>query len=288
VNLSDDLSVVPGHINELPIPKIEDISTDVPASELEPLTKKLQQRVEGDCPLGSVLESVSTKFEMSDRFAYEALATLGEEMMDLNNRLMKLNLSLLDYIGSYQPGDSLAEVGFTQPPEGAAESILQATTKDQPKLRIGKVEVRRESKSTAEIYITARYKPDDEDIHETDRWGYTETVPLPALRITDLTETEANLVEHFVPVAVEEAGGFANFRETATQTKSLVDRLKALTLPKVEEVEDGLASYTKTKDRAEELEERIKRTDELINEIVYELYELTEEEIDVVQGAVGK
>lgn len=83
--------------------------------------------------------------------------------------------------------------------------------------------------------------------HETDQWGDTETEPLPALRISDLTEAEADLIEHFVPVAVDEAGGFADFRETAAKTNSLVDRLRKLTLPAVEDVQQGLESYVETK-----------------------------------------
>ena len=41
------------------------------------------------------------------------------------------------------------------------------------------------------------------------------------------------------------------------------------------------------KERAAELDEQIERTDELIDEIVYELYGLTDEEIEIVEGAVG-
>jgi len=148
--------------------------------------------------------------------------------------------------------------------------------------------VTRESDSTVEIQLTARYKPDDEDAYETDQWGYTETEPLPALRITDLTETEGDLIEAFVPVAVDEAGGFAGFRETATKTNSLVDRLRKLTLPAVDDVRDGLVSYMETVERADELETKIERTDELIDEIVYELYGLTDEEIEIVEEAVGE
>nr|WP_248299362.1 restriction endonuclease [Halorhabdus amylolytica] len=108
------------------------------------------------------------------------------------------------------------------------------------------------------------------------------------MRISDLTEAEADLIEHFVPVAVEEAGGFADFRETATKTNSLVDRLPKLTLPAVAEVREGLESYVETKARAEELDAKIERTDELIDEIVYELYGLTDEEIEIVEEAVGE
>ena len=39
--------------------------------------------------------------------------------------------------------------------------------------------------------------------------------------------------------------------------------------------------------RAEELEAKIQRTDNLIDDIVYELYGLTDEEIEIVEEAVG-
>ena len=98
----------------------------------------------------------------------------------------------------------------------------------------------------------------------------------------------SDLIEHFVPVAVAEAGGFADFRQTATKTNSLVDRLRKLTLPAVEDVQEGLASYIETTERAEELEAKIERTDDLIDEVVYELYGLTDEEIEIVEEAVGE
>ncbi len=220
--------------------------------------------------------------------ANEALPELANEMIALRDNRESLNLSLLDYLGSYSEETTLADIGFTQPPQGSADSILQETTEQKPNLRLGEVTVSRESDTTVEIRLTARYKPDDEDAYETDQWGYTETDPLPALRITDLTETEADLIEAFVPVAVDEAGGFANFRETATKTNSLVDRLRKLTLPAVDEVREGLESYIATKERAEELEAKIEKTDELIDEIVYELYGLTDEEIEIVQEAVSE
>ncbi|OYR54156.1 restriction endonuclease [Halorubrum sp. Ea1] len=73
--------------------------------------------------------------------------------------------------------------------------------------------------------------------------------------------------------------------ETATKTNSLVDRLKAIELPDVDDVADDLENYLRTKERAEELDAKIEQTDQLIDEIVYELYGLTEEEI--VEEAVN-
>jgi len=59
-------------------------------------------------------------------------------------------------------------------------------------------------------------------------------------------------------------------------------------LPRVADVESGLESYVQTKERAEELEAKIEETDALIDEIVYELYGLTDEEIEIVEEAVGE
>jgi hypothetical protein len=107
--------------------------------------------------------------------------------------------------------------------------------KNRSNLRVGEPSIERESPNTVEIRLTARYKPDDEDDHETDQLGYTKTEPLTALRITDLTETEADLIKAFVPVAVDD-------------------------------VREGLESYTETVEHAEELEAKIERTDGLIEE----------------------
>jgi len=220
-----------------------------------------------------------------DADTYEQIASEVSEMQLLVNQRDDLNLYLLDYLGSYSDGSTLADIGFAQPPEGSAGSILQETAEEKPNLQIGTVAVARESETSVKIRLTARYKPDPS---QKGRDAYTETEPLPALRITDLTETEADLIEAFVPVAVDEAGGFAGFRETATKTNSLVDRLRKLTLPAIDDVQDGLESYIETKERADELEAKIERTDDLIDEIVYELYGLTDEEIEIVEEAVGE
>ena len=235
-----------------------------------------------------ILETLSSSVEI-----HEFITHVVSYLTKLVDRLSELNLSLLDHLGAYDDGPTLAEIGLSQPPRGSADSILQQTATEKPNLRVGTASVVRESTNTVEIRLTARYKPAEDDTldeseFEVDQWGYTETDPQPALRLTDLTETEADLIAAFVPVAVDEAGGFAGFRETATKTNSLVGRLRKLTLPRVADVESGLAGYLETKERAEELEAKIESTDALIDEIVYELYGLTDEEIEIVEEAVGE
>ncbi|MFC7251924.1 Eco57I restriction-modification methylase domain-containing protein [Halomicroarcula sp. GCM10025324] len=263
------------YVEQLPIPKID---IEKSRSEIKASDGYLED-FDG--------EKISVN-KLCAREKHDALVACSRRIQNLTTQHNNLNLSLLDHLGSYSDGPTLADVGLTQPPKGSADSILKETTEQKPNLRVGEATVIRESDTTVEIRLTARYKPDDEDAYETDQWGYTETKPLPALRITDLTAMEADLIEAFVPVAVDEAGGFAGFRETATKTNSLVDRLRKLTLPAVEEVRDGLESYVQTTERAAELEEKIDRTDELIDEIVYELYGLTDEEIEIVEEAVGE
>jgi predicted GTPase len=90
------------------------------------------------------------------------------------------------------------------------------------------------------------------------------------------------LIEEFVSLAVDQAGGFADFRESATKTNSIIDRLEKLTLPKLEDVEQGLEKFIDNREEAEKLEEEIQETDELIDAIVFELYDLTEEEVETV------
>lgn len=210
-----------------------------------------------------------------------------QNLLNFTDERVALNTNLIDYFGSYTEGPTLPDIGIYQAPKGVGDSIITATKDDYENLRVGEVTCEREDEGTIMIQVAARYKPANDGIHETDQWGYTETELMPAMRLTDLSKPEADLVEAFVPVAVKEAGGFANFRETATKTNSLVDRLKALTLPDPDDVADDFNRYMDSVERAEELDEKIETLDQLIDEIVYELYGLTDEEIEIVEEAVA-
>ena len=232
----------------------------------------------------SSVEVPTEAIELSNS-AHDVLAELAQEIIDSKNQYNSLNLDLLDYLGTYTDGQALADL--YQPPAGLADSTLTATAAEYEKLRLGRVTVEERSGKLA-LSATARYKPDEPDAFETDRWGYTETEPEPAMEFVGFSEAETALLREFVPYVVDEAGGFAGFRENATKTKSILDRLEALTLPAIDDVEGGLNRYLRTKERAEELDEKIEKTDELIDQIVYRLYGLTDEEIEVVEESVGK
>jgi type II restriction/modification system DNA methylase subunit YeeA len=60
-----------------------------------------------------------------------------------------------------------------------------------------------------------------------------------------------------------------------------------VTLPDPDDVADDLERYLEAVERAAELDEKIRRTDDLIDEIVYDLYGQTDEEIGTAEGAVN-
>jgi len=257
-------------LSSIPIPEQE------PEGEIKP--QIFRELVEEHIDTGE-------KPEVESQTAF--LSFLGRMMLELHHKRDDLNTHLLDYIHPYSDGPSLTDIGICQPSKDVHETELAATKEVYEKIRVGTAICERETENTVVVHATARYKPEDEESYNTDQWGYTETEPLPAMRLTDLSETEADLVEHFVPVAVEEAGGFAGFRETATKTNSLVDRLEAITLPDPEDVADDLARYREAVERAEELDEKIEQVDDLIDGIVYDLYGLTDEEIEIIEETVN-
>ena len=200
----------------------------------------------------------------------------------------EINLDLMDYLAGYDDGPTLSSIGLFQPPQTAAtDSILYATKEEYENLQIGGVELERRGSDTVVVTATARYKPENGETYETDQYGYTETEPIEAFRITDLSDLEASLIKAFVPVAVETLGSDAGYRKKATKTNSLVDRLKDVTLPRLEGVEDELQHYLEAKSRADELDRRIEGVDEVVDQVVYGLYGLSEDEVRVVEASVG-
>lgn len=104
-----------------------------------------------------------------NKITHDIIRNLSTYMKENNRKKHKLNMSLLDHLGNYSEGHTLTEIGLAQPPSGSAESILQQTAKEKPNLRVGTVNIDRESETTVEILLSARYKPENKDAHETDQ-----------------------------------------------------------------------------------------------------------------------
>lgn len=283
VALRDDFpKIVLSETRSLPIHPINFDSDGLEIESVDPSTVDIE---DGVVTINDARDS--SEFAISDNTAtHDLIALLARKSSEWFQEYNQYNLNIDDHLGNYQTGKNLSEIGYTQPPEGAADSILQETALEKPNLRIGTGTIERESNTTIEIRLTARYKPDVEENHETDRWGYVETDPLPALRLTDLSAEQADLIEAFAPVAIERGDGFANFRKTATKTNSLIDRLLVLTLPEIDDVRERLQNYNRIKTEAEALEKKIVQAEKVIDKIVYNLYDISSNEIELVEETV--
>ena len=169
---------------------------------------------------------------------------------------------------------------------GVADTPLAKTTGEYEGLRIEGVSFA-EDGGRVVLSVDISYKIEEDDPRETDRWDRlveSEFETYEAMAFVGLSDAEETLLREFVPVAIEEAGGFAGFRQSATKTNSPLDRLKDLILPNLDEVQTGLEQYIEVRGRADELDEKIEKTDQLIDEIVYDLYGLTDEEIEIVES----
>lgn len=223
----------------------------------------------------------------------ERLSDLAHIALDLHEEYESLNLNLLDYLGIQSDeipesieGDRLEDVQV--PVAGVANTALTQTTEDYEGLRVEGVSFD-DTDDRLVMGVDISYKVDEDDQRETDSWNRLveeEFETYEAMAFFGISESEKLLIRNFVPVAVREAGGFAGFRKNATKTNSPLDRLKSLTLPDIAKVEKGIEQYIDVKAKAEELDNKIKKTDQLIDEIVYELYGLTDKEIEIVESIV--
>lgn len=229
-------------------------------------------------------DDLVTLHDESDDSA-DFLAAIAEEIQRLEGRKRLFDADLSAYLGSYRWGEPLAQLPECNHSPGVTDTILSETTATREKLHIDAATVTDRGSETI-VSLVARYKPAAPDEYETDTYGYTTTDPIPALEFVGLSERNRQLVEKFVPFAVSEARGFANFRDNATKRNSLLDRISALTLPAIDDVSSAVDRYAETCRRHEQLEAEIRERIALVDEIVYELYGLSDEEIAIVEDAV--
>lgn len=228
---------------------------------------------------------IVTILEQRVRTVKDLLTDLGNLREDLTADIDRLNLDLKDYLGHFSFGKSLEQL--STPVANISESILIKTTKERLGLCTGSVEVREENGKLI-IYMSARYKPEKNQEYKTDKWGYMKTDLIPALEFHDLSEQEKVLIKEFVPMAVEKAKGFADFRKKATGNISLIDRLEKLKLPKIIDVKSGLKKFLKVKEKTGDIKRKIKKVEQIIDVIVFKIYELSREEIGRVLDNIGR
>lgn len=92
------------------------------------------------------------------------------------------------------------------------------------------------------------------------------------------------LLRAFLPEAIDRAEGYADFRDYATGSRTtLEDRVKDIRLPDASDVEDDVERFLDRKQEAQKLNTEISRCDDLIDRIVYQLYDLSDNQVTQVE-----
>ncbi|WP_433632292.1 Eco57I restriction-modification methylase domain-containing protein [Halomicrococcus sp. NG-SE-24] len=196
----------------------------------------------------------------------EELARLATRMCELRRERSRCTLP-----SPPTAGPRLADL---DPFRVGEDTPLGGTTRTHEGLRLGRVAIRTDDEDGALVLAaTARYRPEDGD-HESDRWGFVETEPTPALAF-DVSAARRELLRAFVPRAVDRG----DVRSQAGKTISLLERLERLRLPTVEDAGEFLAEWR----RLRELDAELAATDAEIDRRVCRAYGLDDWEVALVE-----
>jgi type II restriction/modification system DNA methylase subunit YeeA len=264
-----------------------DVDFELPAGKREAKTDQLHDEVERyldrQITKSDIQQTLENSISESGEVAHDLLVRLVDRLSSLRSEREALNTDITDYLGKFAEGESLIEISGYQPASGRSESILSKTAADKENLRIGTVSTEKQGNTTT-IYASGRYKPQEQDDYETDQWGYTETELYPVIEFVGLSEEYEALVEEFIPHAVSEAGGYAGFREKATKTNSIIDRLEVMYFPAVADVSKALSNYVEIKSKADGLDQVIADIDSVIDYTIYSLYGLSDNDIETIES----
>ncbi|WP_302083452.1 Eco57I restriction-modification methylase domain-containing protein [Salinibaculum rarum] len=277
------------YLGPIPIPEITP-STDAALTRGPSAETRIEEYLK-DAPPDTIPPAVFDEVNADDGEVLEVLDDLAAQMLELRADYDELSVEFTDHV----PVDDLTyestlEERATTDLRTERKSILTSTRDSfmYDGLRVGDVEVEYEpEKNQAKVLMAARFKPDDEDA-ETDPYGYTTTDELyHVFTLGDVSELEAELYCEFIPHAVDEGNGVAGFREKATKSHTLLDRLRSLQLPAVDDVREEMLNFRAVKNTSITIETRIQKIDALIDQLVYGLYGLSATEISTIEETVS-
>jgi hypothetical protein len=296
------ISLTSTFLSEIPIREIE---FTTPEDEREAHVNTLidayeEARAAHVAPTEADVLDAATDHLDADRtdVVHDLLAHLARTMTDLKAERATYDLDVTNWMAppAEGAGVGLRTIGRYQPAEGAPASLLADTTDARDGLRVGRLVAEQDDDGdthTVHVRATARFKPQGErsewpeavpDDAEPDQWGYVETAPLPVCTLHDCTEIEAGLVVHWCAALNDADSGFSGYRDNATKTNSLLDRLYDARFPDPDSSRDALRPFLDNAQQAAALDRQIAFTDGLIDQIVYRLYGLTDEEVAVVEN----
>ncbi|EMA25430.1 Eco57I restriction-modification methylase domain-containing protein [Haloarcula marismortui] len=277
-------------LRELPYRSL-DVDTD--ADHDPDLPNDIEDKIDDAVTTGSdtatdaILKKTDEKLDDDDDFVHDVIATLVERVIDTKALHSEINTHMLTYFGedlrkenldSPEDYTRLADLSEYQPPTKKSD-LLTANTSDDGYETIeitgGSIE-EAGLKLKLNVDIRAReHSDDDYDYHDD----------ITAATFLNSDDDLDKLLRAFLPEVLDGVEyGYAEYRDYATGSRStLEDRVKDIRLPDASDVSDDVARFLNRKEEAQRLSNEISRCDDLIDRIVYQLYDLSNEQITQVE-----
>lgn len=231
-----------------------------------------------------LLEKVEENLDDDDGFVHDVTVSLVERIIDTKALHSEINTNMLSYFGedlrkeTLDPEDYTRLVDLTeyQPPSSKSDLLTANTGDEYETIEITGASVKEEGlKLKLVVDIRSREHSDDE---------YDEHEDITVATFLDPDDELKQLLRAFLPEVINRAEGYADFRNYATGSRStLEDRVKDIRLPDASDVSDDVDRFLDRKEEAARLAAEISRCDDLIDRIVYQLYDLSDEQITQVE-----
>lgn len=279
--------VWPESVRSLPLKTVDNVEESNMKAKNEALQESYNEYVEGNLGIDEVISHFEEVTDENEGAGAKFLGHLASEMESSRRKRNNVQLDLLEDLGSDLHGEQIVDIGIYQPASGVKDSVLDDTTDEKSKLSITNISTKRISPTQVRVFASLRYKPEDPDDVETDDNNYTYTDNIHAFDIMELSKFKADLVEEFLPAVAVKAGGYADFRSNATKTIAPLERIKSIILPEFDDVQDDVDRYFERKRYVAELDEELAMTDALIDKAMYKMYDLTDEQMEIVEDAMA-
>ena len=233
-----------------------------------------------------LIDVVEEKLDDDDAFVHDITVTLVERIIDTKSLHSELNTNMLTYFGEDLQSDQLdspedyarlADLTEYQPPTEKSDLLTETTGDDYETIEITGATVE-EDGMKLKLLVDIRTRGDSAD-------EYDHHEEITAATFLNPDDELDRLLRAFLPEAISRAEGYADFRNYATGSRStLEDRVKDIRLPDASDVGDDVDRFLDRKEEAAQLSAEISRCDDLIDRIVYQLYDLTDEQISQVEA----
>lgn len=232
-----------------------------------------------------IIEDITESLGDNDGFVHDIIVFLVELIIDKKALHREINTNMMTYFGEDLQKENLetpeeysrlSDLPEYQPPTEKADLLTETTGDKYETIEITEGTVK-EAGMKLELLVNIRTREDSDD-----EYNHHDDITVATFLNPDSDLTK--LLRAFLPEAIARGGGYADFRNYATGSRStLEDRVQDICLPDPSDVADDVDRFLDREKEAERLSTEISRCDDLIDQIVYQLYDLSDNQITQIE-----